>query len=83
MPMQGRMLDAKRTQEALRRRYAYRASVTPLEDGSFAVFAIDFSAESLVIANTVEELGLAVTSRANLRRRSDRNDFEEVDFTQA
>jgi len=76
-------LDLRRTQEALSRRYAYRASVTPLEDGSFAVFAIDFSAESLVIVESVEELGLAITSRANLRRRHDSRGFDEIDFTKA
>jgi len=77
------MLDAKRAQEALSRRYAYRASVTPLEDGSFAVFAIDFSRESMVIVDSPEELGLAITSRANLRRRNDKKDFDEIDFSKA
>jgi len=56
-------------QEALSRRYAFRASVTPLEDGSFAVFALDLSSESMVIVQSLDDLGLAVVSRANMSRR--------------
>jgi len=56
-------------QEALSRRYAFRASVTPLEDGSFAVFALDLSAESLLIVHDADELALAVVSRANMTKR--------------
>jgi len=59
----------KREQEALSRRYAFRASVVPLEDGSFAVFAIDLSAESLIIVDNVDDLALAIVSRANLLQR--------------
>jgi len=59
----------KRKQEALSRRYAFRAVVTPLEDGAFAVFALDLSSESLVIVNDAEELALAIVSRANMLER--------------
>ena len=62
------MMD-KRTQEALSRRYAFRASVTPLEDGSFAVFSLDLSSESMIIAADADELALAVVSRANMLQR--------------
>jgi len=59
----------KQEQEALSRRYAFRASVTPLEDGSFAVFALDLSSESMLIAKDADELALAVVSRANMLQR--------------
>jgi len=58
----------KRRQEALSRRYAFRAAVTPLEDGAFAVFALDLSSESLVIVEA-DDLALAIVSRANMLER--------------
>ena len=72
-----------REQEALSKRYAYRASVTPLADGSFAIFSLDFSPESMVIVDNADDLGLAITSRANMNRRRDAKGFDEVDFDQA
>ena len=56
-------------QEALSKHYALYCFVTPLSDGSFAVFANDRSRESMVI---VDEFGLAIaiTNRANRRGRS-------------
>jgi len=68
----------KQEQEALSRRHVFRASVTPLEDGTFAVFALDLSAESLVVV-TADDLSLAVVSRANMLRRKTPSK-EELDF---
>jgi len=72
-----------REEEALTKRYEFRASVTPLEDGSFAVFALDFSEESMLIVDDVEELVLAIVSRANMKRRKSKTDFDDIDFSQA
>jgi hypothetical protein len=86
----------KQEQEALSRRYAFRACVTPLEDGSFAVFALDLSSESLLIAESPDDLALAVVSRANMLKRKTPSrddptaggskkvlDFDEADFEEA
>jgi len=62
--------------EALRKRHTYRASVTPLSDGSFAVFAIDLSIESLLIVRDLDDLGLAISSRANMPHRVTRSKDE-------
>lgn len=79
-------------QEALSRRYAFRASVVPLEDGSFAVFALDLSSESLLIVNNSDDLALAIVSRANMLQRKTPSkddpprrvlDFDEADFEEA
>jgi hypothetical protein len=83
-------------QEALSRRYAFRASVVPLEDGSFAVFALDLSSESLLIVENPDDLAFAIVSRANMLRRKTPSkddppppgrrvvlDFDETDFEEA
>lgn len=84
------MMD-KNEQEALSTRYAYRASVTPLEDGSFAVFALDLTAESLIIVDNPDDLVIAIMSRAAMSKRitpSKREpqevmEFDDVDFSKA
>jgi hypothetical protein len=63
------MAMTAREQEALSRRYAFGCIVTPLSDGAFAVFAMDRTAESMVIVDSEEELALACTSRANMVER--------------
>jgi hypothetical protein len=83
-----------REQEALSKRYAFRASVTPLSDGSFAVFALDLSAGSMLIVENPDDLALAIMSRANTLERKTLSqeemdaaapqlDFDDLDFTQA
>jgi hypothetical protein len=69
-------------QEALSRRHTFRAAVTPLSNGSFAIFALDLSAESLIIVENADDLVLAIVSRANMLERKTPSkevlDFEDV-----
>lgn len=80
--------------EALYRRNSYHAVVTPLQDGSFAVFANDRSLETLLIVSNPDDLILAIVSRANLlhrktpsaeerppRKAMPTQDFAELDFS--
>jgi hypothetical protein len=70
----------KQEQEALSRRYAYYAIVTPLEDGSFAVFSNDRTAESMLIVEDNDDLAMAITSRANMNRRKTPSRGRDVDL---
>jgi hypothetical protein len=57
-------------QEALSKRYGKNvAIVAPLEDGSFAVFAKDLTAESLMLVNDNDDLAIAISSRASMKER--------------
>jgi hypothetical protein len=78
-------------QEALSMRHAYRAAVTPLGDGSFAVFSIDLTSESMMIVDNPDDLILAIMSRASMlkrktpseetRQKVEALDFDDVDFS--
>lgn len=59
----------RQEQEALSKRYAIRACITPLSDGSFAVFSLDLSSESLLIVENADDLVLAIVSRAAMLQR--------------
>ena len=56
-------------QEALSSRFLKAAIVTPLSDGSFAVFSNDRTAESMVIVENADDIILAITSRASMLER--------------
>jgi hypothetical protein len=53
-------------QEALSIRYQRHAIVAPLSGGGFAVFAHDYSKESMVIVDDPDNLALAITTRASM-----------------
>jgi hypothetical protein len=55
--------------EALSNRFMKAAVVTPLSDGSFAVFSNDRTIESMIIAENPDDIILAITSRAAMLHR--------------
>ena len=75
------MTITQQEQEALSRRYGNSiAIIVPLSTGEYAVFSSDRTSESMVIVDDIDNLGLAITSRANMHQRKTPSKGKQVDL---